>query len=191
MFRRNGAYWKHVLRISWGFYFRWLCFLFLGEDFSFFLYALFPRIKEYLFYVTNKQIHVRYVLSYVTIHRRVSVASATISRVSYTNTMYKYHEVSNQQDTTNFTLLIFLIQPYIFQATNSPILRSCFWLYIQLLVQCCRLVSRLRWTSMEVPSQPWHRSAAVSVHYTKSCIYTVKNAPEDGRICRLKHVGLN
>ena len=34
-----------------------------------------------------------------------------------------------------FRLLIFLIQPYMFRATNSPILRSTFWLYIQLLVQ--------------------------------------------------------
>ena len=33
-------------------------------------------------------------------------------------------------------LLIFLIQPYMFRATNLPILRSTFWLYIQLLVQC-------------------------------------------------------
>jgi len=32
-------------------------------------------------------------------------------------------------------LLIFLIQPYMFRATNSPILRSTFWLYTQLLVQ--------------------------------------------------------
>ena len=35
-----------------------------------------------------------------------------------------------------FRLLIFLIQPYMFRATNSPILSSTFWLYIQLLVQC-------------------------------------------------------
>jgi len=35
-----------------------------------------------------------------------------------------------------FRLLIFLIQPYMFRATNSPIPRSTFWLYIQPLVQC-------------------------------------------------------
>ena len=35
-----------------------------------------------------------------------------------------------------FRLLIFLIQPYMFRATNSPILRSTLWLYIHLLVQC-------------------------------------------------------
>jgi len=34
-----------------------------------------------------------------------------------------------------FRLLIFLNQLYMFRATNSPILRSTFWLYIQLLVQ--------------------------------------------------------
>jgi len=35
-----------------------------------------------------------------------------------------------------FRLLIFLIQSYMFRATNSPILSSNFWLHIQLLVQC-------------------------------------------------------
>jgi len=44
-----------------------------------------------------------------------------------------------------FRLLIFLIQPYMFWATNSPILRSTFWLCIQLLVHCCRPVPRLSW----------------------------------------------
>ena len=36
-----------------------------------------------------------------------------------------------------------------------------------------------------------HRSAAVSVHCTKSCTYSPKSALEDGRNCRPKHVGLN
>ena len=36
----------------------------------------------------------------------------------------------------HFRLLIFLIQPYMFRAINSPILSSTFWLYVQLLVQC-------------------------------------------------------
>ena len=35
-----------------------------------------------------------------------------------------------------FRLLIFLNQLYVFQATDSPNLRSTIWLYIQLLVQC-------------------------------------------------------
>ena len=35
-----------------------------------------------------------------------------------------------------FRLLIFLIQPYMFRATNSPILRSTFWLYINFLIEC-------------------------------------------------------
>ena len=35
-----------------------------------------------------------------------------------------------------FRLLIFLIQSYMFRATNSPILRNTSWLCIQLLVQC-------------------------------------------------------
>jgi len=35
-----------------------------------------------------------------------------------------------------FRLFIFLNQPYMFRATNSPILRITFWLYVQLWVQC-------------------------------------------------------
>ena len=35
-----------------------------------------------------------------------------------------------------FDLLISLIQPYTFRAKNSPIIRSTFWLYTKLLVQC-------------------------------------------------------
>ena len=40
-----------------------------------------------------------------------------------------------------FRLLIFLNQPYMFRATNSPILRSTFWLYIELLVQCTVMIN--------------------------------------------------
>jgi len=39
----------------------------------------------------------------------------------------------------------------------------------------------------KVPSQTGHRSAAISVHCTKT-VYTVKRASEDGRVCRPKHV---
>jgi len=54
-----------------------------------------------------------------------------------------------------FSLLIFLNQPYMFRAKNSPILRSTFWLYIQLLVQCTdtaadRCILRLRWNSVRL-----------------------------------------
>jgi len=35
-----------------------------------------------------------------------------------------------------FRLLIFLIQPYMFRVTHSPIIMSTFGLYIQLLVKC-------------------------------------------------------
>ena len=47
-----------------------------------------------------------------------------------------HNDVNNQQIQQLFRLLIFLIQPYMFRATNSPIFRSTFWLYIQLLLQC-------------------------------------------------------
>ena len=58
-----------------------------------------------------------------------------------------------------FRLLIFLIQPYMFRATNSSILRSTFRLYIQLLIQCT-----------DTAADQW--SAAGSVPCTKSCIYS-------------------
>ena len=66
-----------------------------------------------------------------------------------------------------------------FRATNSPILRSTSRLYVQLLVQCLPLLPT------GVIS-----TAAEAVPCTK-VVYTVKkSAPEDGRICRPKHVGL-
>ena len=64
-----------------------------------------------------------------------------------------------------FRLLIFSNQFYMFRATNSPILSSTFWLYIQLLVQCTDIAAD-RW--------PRHRSAAISVHCTERCIYSLK-----------------
>ena len=73
-----------------------------------------------------------------------------------------------------FHLLIFLIQPYMFRATNSPILRTLFDLYTQLLVQCTDTAADRCHGWDGVPSQPWHRSAAGSVHCTKSCIYSQK-----------------
>ena len=65
-----------------------------------------------------------------------------------------------------FRLLIFLIflnQTNMFRATNSTILRSTFWLYIQLLVQCT-----------DTAANRYHRSAEEAVHCTKSCIYSQK-----------------
>ena len=58
-----------------------------------------------------------------------------------------------------------------FRATNSPILRSTFLTvytaFGTMHRHCCRPVPRLRWNS-SVPSQPWHRSATLLVHCTKS-----------------------
>ena len=71
-------------------------------------------------------------------------------------------DVNNQQDATNFSLYsIFLNRPNMFRATNSPFLRSTFWLYIQFWYNAPTLLS----TSATVPS--WHRSEAVSVHCTE------------------------
>jgi len=60
----------------------------------------------------------------------------------------------------NFRLLIFLLiylnLLYMFRVTNSPIFRSTFWLYIQLLVQCTDIAADRwqGWDGIAVPSQP-------------------------------------
>jgi len=41
-------------------------------------------------------------------------------------TVHYQYDVNNQQDATTFRSLIFLNQPYMFRATDSPILRSTF-----------------------------------------------------------------
>ena len=80
-----------------------------------------------------------------------------------------------------FLLLIFLIQPYMFRATNSPILRSTFGLYIKLSVHAPRLLP----IGATAPV-----GSSVGALYQKLYIQS-KSAPEDGRICRPKHVGLS
>ena len=55
---------------------------------------------------------------------------------------FYYNYVNNQQDATNFRLLIFLIHPYMFRGTNSPILRNTFdYIYTafgRMHRHCCR-----------------------------------------------------
>jgi len=71
-----------------------------------------------------------------------------------------YDDVKQPTRCNKFRLLILLNQLYMFRETNSPILRSTFRLYIQLLVQCTDIAA--------------DRSVAISVHCTKSCIYSQK-----------------
>ena len=89
-----------------------------------------------------------------------------------------------------FLLLIILNQLYMFRATNSSILRTTFWLYIELLVQCTEIAAD-RWQVWDgVPSQTCHRSPVginIGALYQKLYIQS-KSAPEDGRVCRPKHV---
>ena len=59
-----------------------------------------------------------------------------------------------------------------FRATNSPILRSTFFLTV--------------YTAFVT----MHRHCSVGALYQKLYIQS-KSAPEDGQICCLKHVGLN
>ena len=64
-----------------------------------------------------------------------------------------------------FLLLIFLILPSMFRATNSPILRSAFDCIYSFWYNAPTLLPT---------GATWHRSAAVSVHCTQSCIYSQK-----------------
>ena len=91
-----------------------------------------------------------------------------------------------------FRLLIFLIQPYMFRATNSPILRSTFWLYIQLFVNAPTLLSTGAVDEMELRSISTVAPADSSVGALFQKLYIQsKSAPEDGRICGPKYVVLN
>ena len=79
--------------------------------------------------------------------------------------------ISTTMKTTNkiqqlFRLLIFLIQPYMFRRTNSPILMSTFWMYIQLLVQCTDTAADRCYGGTD---RQQNRQ-----HCTKSCVYSQK-----------------
>ena len=54
---------------------------------------------------------------------------------------------------------------------------------------CCRPVPRLIWNSIEFH---FNRGTCRQQYrfIAPNAVYAVKNAPEDGRICRPKHVGL-
>ena len=115
----------------------------------------------------------RSVLSY---RVRISGDTCCLSLTCFNRTAacYSVDKITTAVLTSNkmqqlFRLLIFLNQPYMFRATNSPILRSNFGLYIQLLVQCT-----------DTAAERYHQKL-----YIQS-----KSGPEDGRIFRPKHVGL-
>ena len=90
-----------------------------------------------------------------------------------------------------FRLLIFLIQPHTFRVTNSPILRSSFlpicsfWYNAPTLLPTGATVEMERSPISNVASV----GSSIGAFYQKLYIQS-KRAPEDGRICRLKHVGL-
>jgi len=69
-----------------------------------------------------------------------------------------------------------------FRATNSPIFRSTFD-YIQLWYNAPILLPM----GDRIEMEPGHPSTAISAHCTKA-VYTVTGAPEDGRVCRPKHI---
>ena len=76
-----------------------------------------------------------------------------------------------------FRLLIFLIQPYMFWATNSPSSGALFDRTYSFWYSAPTLLPTGATVEMElheVPFKPWHRLAAEAVRFTKSCIYSQK-----------------
>jgi len=74
-----------------------------------------------------------------------------------------------------YRLLNFLNQLYMFRATNSPILRSNLTVYTAFGTMHRFAVDWWQvWDGTDVPSQTCPRSTAISVHCTKSCIYSQK-----------------
>jgi len=74
--------------------------------------------------------------------------------------VYTINDVSNQQDATYSVYWSFKSALHVSGDKLSHLQEHC-WLYIQLLVQCT-----------DIAADQCHRSAAISVHCTKSCIYS-------------------
>ena len=92
----------------------------------------------------------------------------------YVTVHHQYIDVNNQQDATTFRLLIFLNQPNMFQATNSPILRSIF-----------NCIYSLWYSAPPVLPIGSRGGALYQMLYIQ-----LKSAPKDGRVYHPKHVGL-
>ena len=89
---------------------------------------------------------------------------------------YIRYDVNNQQDATTFPFINLLKSALHVSGKNlahsQEHFRTVYTAFGIMHRYCCRPVPRLRWNS--IPSQPWHRSPAVSVHCTKDCIYSQK-----------------
>jgi len=88
-----------------------------------------------------------------------------------------------------FPLLIFLNQPNRFRATNSPVLRNTFCVYIySFWYGAPTLLSTGATVEMELSTVAPIGNNVGALYQT---LYIhLKIAPEDGRICRPKSVGL-
>jgi hypothetical protein len=73
-------------------------------------------------------------------------------------------------------------QPYMFRATSSPILRSTFDCIYNSWYNAPTLLPTGDTAEMELVRQQYRC-------IVPKAVYAVKNAPEDGRICRPKHAG--
>jgi len=78
----------------------------------------------------------------------------------------RYNDVNNQQDATTFSF-INLFNSALHVSGDKFALPQDHFLTVYTAFD----------TMLKVPSQPWHRSAAVSAHCTKSCIHSQKVLP--------------
>jgi len=77
-------------------------------------------------------------------------------------TVHDQYDVSNQQDATTFSFInLFKSALHVSDEKFAHPQEHLLTVYTA-------------FVTMQFPAQPWHRSAAVTVHGTKSCIYTQK-----------------
>ena len=84
-----------------------------------------------------------------------------------------FNDVSNQQDATTFSFINLFKSAIHVSGDKFAHPQEYFWLYIQLLVQCTDTAAE-RCHGWDGTSFHLNRSAAMSVHCTKSCIYSQK-----------------
>ena len=102
-----------------------------------------------------------YVLKFTTRKVRVIPVNVLLTYL-LRNFIFRGYRQRRKQSTrcNKFCLLIFLNQLYMCRATNSPIIRSTFWLYTQLLVQC---------TDIAAGRQQYRCIAPKAVYTVKKC----------------------
>ena len=92
------------------------------------------------------------------------------------NILFTFNDINNQQDATTFSFINLFksalnVSGGKFAHPQEHFL-TLYTAFGTMHRHCCQQVPWLRWNF--VPSQPWHLSAAVPMHCTKSCVYSQK-----------------